>query len=223
MNSQDIYAAAVSSGKTMLTNNTIRWLSLYRPQPPFTAMDIIFAANRATDTKRGRAITIRVLDYLENGTLRRPGSLTKAIFADKMRVCDWCKGAGHFPNKHTMVGSGMKKRTPCSHCQGKGEFPEFSYTDKLNFMSACNATWQAIGADCENLEGMDGKKHRMTKAEVVEVTLDADYMDMYGTGYDTPFSQEARDKNPLIVRNRQIRYSNVAKKWCREAIFGRGF
>ena len=125
--------------------------------------------------------------------------------ADKMLTCGWCKGAGYFPNKLTMVGSLSKVKKDCNVCNGKGSFPVFSDEDKSLFRMACIATWDAIGPDIIELTG----KRRMPVSHMVEAVLDADYMDMYGTphkfGHSSPEDLEAR--KVMINRMKQIRYS----------------
>ena len=128
----------------------------------------------------------------------------------KMRKCNHCAGYGYFPNPGTLVGSGMKERKNCNQCDGKGAFPDFTEEDKKAFMQACNNTFNAIADDCAQLG-------RLTKAISVEVTLDADRMDMFGVPYR--LKDEEREKH--IQRMRQIRYSEVAEKWCKEALFGK--
>jgi DnaJ-class molecular chaperone len=132
-----------------------------------------------------------------------------------MLRCDWCKGAGHFPNKYTLIGSGVKKKHNCSHCDGKGYFPPFTDQDKQDFKAACYATWSAIGGDAERCTIEAGAK--LTNAAVVEMTLDADYMDMYGM----PYGLKDKELEAHKMRIRQIRYSGrLATKLCKEALFG---
>ena len=137
----------------------------------------------------------------------------------KLRDCTECAGVGYFPNNKTLVGSGLTKKTDCETCEGKGHFPDFTEEDKKEFMRACNSTWQAIGSDVEALEDPStGRRQRMTQAGTVEITLDADYMDNYGSQrYGLPPDEMKAHKR----RMRQIRYSKVATKWCKEALFGR--
>ena len=126
-------------------------------------------------------------------------------------VCRWCKGAGYFPNKLTMVGSASKVRKDCDVCKGKGSFPPFTEEDKNRFKTACLHTWGAIADDVMALAP------RMSLAAKVEVTLDADYMDMYGV--PGGMANDFEKRKALTERNKQIRYSGpVAERWAREAL-----
>jgi hypothetical protein len=129
----------------------------------------------------------------------------------KTRSCDWCAGEGFFPNKKTRIGSAVTEQQDCSHCEGRGEFPEFTEEDKKNFINACRATWESIGADVEAGGG------RISNRAICEVVLDADYMDHYGGRSWDPDPEKRRK---FILRMKQIRYSGVAKKWAKEAMRG---
>jgi DnaJ-class molecular chaperone len=129
-----------------------------------------------------------------------------------MRICDFCKGAGYFPNNLTIVGSAMKERKDCEDCEGKGNYPEFTKEEKQQFVQACGRTWDAIGAD---VEASVDPGERITKAARIEVTLDADRMDMYGT----PYNLKGDERKNFVKRMRQIRYSNLANRLCGKALY----
>jgi len=131
---------------------------------------------------------------------------------DGTRPCDSCAGYGYFPNPGTLVGSGRKLRKPCETCEGKGSFPEFTEEDKQLFIQACNNTYSAIAYDLE--QANDGRP--LSKAAAVECTLDANYMDTYGP----PSYRSNVSRDDMVRRLRQIRRSNVAEKWCKQALFG---
>jgi hypothetical protein len=63
---------------------------------------------------------------------------------------------------------------------------------------AIDQTWQTIAGDYLNLD--DGGS--MSKDEVVEVTLDADYLEMYGCGY----KHDKQQYRSLVKEFRKLSY-----------------
>jgi hypothetical protein len=132
-----------------------------------------------------------------------------AVAVPKLRPCDWCQGKGF----HTRWGScqSKPKKKPCDSCDGKGSVPEFTADDKRNFQSACRSTFNAIAGDLPDAE-------HMPLSHIVEVTLDASYMDMYGGAQRFGLKAGQNDRAVFMKRMRQIRFSSIAQRWAREAL-----
>ena len=79
---------------------------------------------------------------------------------------------------------------------------------------AINRTWDYIACDMLNACGED----TMSKDEIVDVTLDADYLEMYGCGYnveDKTAFKELVAEFRLLPFSEQNKIADATWKWKR--------